>query len=57
MKSSDMGLVWRVQNVQKMTQKNVFKVLAKILPIKVCFFTSERKCQWPFDFLQKQHVC
>ena len=31
-----------------------FLVLAKKISIQTCFFASVRKCQWSFNFLQKQ---
>ena len=40
----------------KSPKDEVFRVLAKILSIQICFFASLRKCQWSFNFLQKQHV-
>ena len=41
----------------KKPQNEVLRFLAKILSAQICaFFASRKKCQWSFNFSQKQDV-
>ena len=41
----------------KSPKNEVFRFIKKSYPRRyICFFTSVWKCQWSFNFLQKQHV-